>query len=305
MSFSALTVALASESHPELRAALEAEFRVVRLDDDPAGVRGLVVTSSQGISNARLQHYPDLEVIATLGVGLDRLDLAFIDKLGVRVANTPGVLDATVAEHAMALLLAVSRRICQADEFVRQGEWGKALFPLASGLSGKRCGIAGLGRIGSLIARRCEAFGLLIAYFGRHRQADVPYEYFEDLWAMAHECDILILSLPGGKETEGIVNAEVLHALGPDGLLVSIGRGSTLDEQALLEALEYGDLGAAALDVFADEPNVPQGLRDLPNVVLTPHLGSATKECRQAMVDMLLANLRAHFTGQPMPGLVG
>jgi lactate dehydrogenase-like 2-hydroxyacid dehydrogenase len=283
---------------------LQEEYRVLTLDDSVAGVRAMVCGASRGVSNDQLHRYPDLEILAVYGVGLDKVDLDYAAKRGLIVANTPGVLDDAVAEHALALTLAASRRICQADEYVRQGEWSHTVFPLSRGLSGKRCGILGLGRIGRGIARRAEAFGMEIAYHGRHHQPDAPCEYFDSLWSLATWSDILILSLTGGPETEGIVGEEILRALGPQGLLVNIARGSVVDEEALLEALEYGDLGGAALDVFRNEPHVPEGLLELPNVVLTPHLGSATQETRHAMAQSLLENLRAHFLGAPVPGRV-
>ena len=301
---SRIAVALATENHPSLREALEGEYRVTRLEDSVAGVRAVVCAASQGVPKDQLQRFPDLEMVAVFGVGLDKLDLDYARDRGLVLANTPGALDQAVAEHAMALMLAAARRICQADGFVREGEWGRATFPLGFGLSGKLCGIVGLGRIGREIARRAEAFGMTIAYHGRHQQDGVAYEYFESLWALATEADVLVLSLSAGPDTEGLINEEILRALGPHGLLVNVARGSVVDEAALVEALEFGDLGAAALDVFRDEPHLPEGLLTLPNVVLTPHLGSATEQARQAMVEMVLENLRAHFAERPLPGLV-
>ncbi len=299
-----ITVALANENHPLLRTALETEFSVPSLGQAGEETRALVVMASQGVVAETLERFPKLEMVSVFGVGLDKVDVADLKQRGLVVANTPGVLDEAVAEHAMALLLAASRKVVQADTFVREGEWPQAVFPLARGLRGQLCGIAGLGRIGRRIATLCEAFGMRIAYNGRQPQDDVSYEYFSDLWALANESDVLILALPGGSETKGAVNTEVIQALGPEGILVNIARGSVVDEEALIEALEYGDLGAAALDVFATEPHVAEALLGLPNVVLTPHLGSATEETRQAMVDMTLANLRAHFSGRSVPGKV-
>lgn len=299
-----VSVALLTDAYPALRDALESDFRVVDgQNEHPDEVRGVVVTASKGTSAEQLDRFPNLEVVAVYGVGLDKLDHRHLIARELVVANTPGVLDEAVAEHAMALLLTAARRVREADDFLRHGEWSKTAFPLARGLTGKRCGIVGLGRIGHEIARRAEVFGLEIAYHGRQRQEHVAYEYFQDLWALANESDILVLSLPGGPETEGLVNEEILRALGPEGLLVNIARGSVVDERALVEALEFGDLGGAALDVFWEEPSVPEALLALPNVVLTPHLGSATEECRQAMLDLTLENLRAHFSGRPLPGL--
>lgn len=299
-----ITVALANENHPLLRTALETEFSVPSLGQAGEETRALVVMASQGVVAETLERFPKLEMVSVFGVGLDKVDVADLKQRGLVVANTPGVLDEAVAEHAMALLLAASRKVVQADTFVREGEWPQAVFPLARGLRGQLCGIAGLGRIGRRIATLCEAFGMRIAYHGRQPQDDVSYEYFSDLWALANESDVLILALPGGSETKEAVNTEVIQALGPEGILVNIARGSVVDEEALIEALEYGDLGAAALDVFATEPHVAEALLGLPNVVLTPHLGSATEETRQAMVDMTLANLRAHFSGRSVPGKV-
>ena len=297
-----ITVALASENHPKLRSALEEEFAVPSLAEAGEETRALVVLASQGVVGETLERFPKLEMVSVFGVGLDKVDVTGLKARGLIVANTPGVLDEAVAEHALALLLAASRKVVQADTFVREGEWPQAVFPLARGLRGRLCGIVGLGRIGRRIATLVEAFGMQVAYHGRTEQTEVSYEYFSDLWALANEADVLILALPGGDETQGVVNTEVLQALGSEGILVNIARGSVVDEDALIEALEYGDLGAAALDVFATEPHVPEGLLGLPNVVLTPHLGSATEETRQAMVDMTLANLRAHFAGRSAPG---
>ena len=297
-------VALGSDSHPALTEALEAEFCVVPLKSANTETRALVVPASVGFEPEALEPLTALEMIAVFGVGLDKIDLRYATRRELVVANTKGALDDAVAEHALALLLAASRGICQADSFVREGEWPNSQFPLSLGLKGRRCGILGLGQIGRKIARLCQAFGAHIAYHGRRRQDDVDYEYFEDLWSLANESDILLLALPGGPETAGLVDSTIISALGPEGILVNISRGSVVDEAALVEALEYGDLGAAALDVFADEPHVLESLRSLHNVVLSPHIASATHQARQAMAAMTVENLKAHFQGRPVPGQV-
>lgn len=304
MNLSQIPISLFTESVPGLRKALEAEFRVIPGDGDLAQIRGAVVSASQEVSVELLERCPNLEIVAVYGVGLEQLDHRYLFARELVLAHTPGVLDETVAELALALMLTATRRVREADEFVRHGEWEERIFPLTRGLNKRRCGIAGLGRIGRKIAQRAEVFGLQISYFGRRHQDDVGYPYFDDLWALAVESDILVIALPGGSETAGMVNQEIIRALGPDGLLVNIGRGSIIDEEALIEALQFGDLGGAALDVFGDEPNVPEALRVLPNVVLTPHIGSATEDCRQAMLELTLANLRAHFSGRTVPGKV-
>ena len=301
---SKIKLALANENHPLLRSALEQEYDVSTLAEAGLETRALVVTAYQGAVAETIERFPRLEMVAVFGVGTDRVDLEDLKKRGLVVANTPGTLDEAVAEHALALLLAASRKLVAADAFVREGEWPQTVFPLARGLGGRRCGIVGLGRIGHRIAKLAEAFGMTICYHGRTQQPDVTYQYFSDLWALANESDVLVLALPGGPESQGIIDAEVLQALGPEGILVNIARGSVVDEEALVEALEYGDLGAAALDVFATEPHVSPGLLKLPNVVLSPHIASATENSRHAMAEMTVANLRAHFAGNPIPGIV-
>ncbi|MCA9777284.1 MAG: 2-hydroxyacid dehydrogenase, partial [Candidatus Eremiobacteraeota bacterium] len=255
------------------------------------------------VSSDELDRFPNIELVAVFGVGLDGLDLEHLHSRKLLLANTPSVLDDSVAEHAMALMLAASRKIREADEFIRDGRWGKEIFPLAHGLRGKRCGIVGLGGIGHKIATLAKVFGLELAYHGRRRQENVAYKYFDKLIDLAKESDILVLALPGGEETQGIVNRAVLQALGAQGLLINIARGSVVDEEALVQTLQTGELGAAALDVYSNEPNISNELSLIPNVVLTPHIGCATYEARRAMSEFTMENLRAHFSGQPIPGL--
>jgi lactate dehydrogenase-like 2-hydroxyacid dehydrogenase len=220
---------------------------------------------------------------------------------GIAVTHTPSVLNDDVADLALGLMLAVARRIPQADRFVRDGRWPAGPMPLARKVSGSRLGIVGLGRIGQAIARRAEAFGMRIAYTARSEKPGLAYPYFPTPQALAAQVDFLIVITPGGAATRKLIDAQVLKALGPQGYLINVARGSVVDEQALIEALQDGGIAGAALDVFENEPDVPQALRSLDNVVLTPHTASATAQTRQAMANLVLDNLRAHFAGQPLP----
>lgn len=247
-----------------------------------------------------MESLPKLEVVASFGVGYDGIDVEAAAARGVRVTNTPGVLDDCVAEMTVGLMIALAHRIPQADRYVREGRWLAGNFPLTAELTGARAGILGLGRIGRAIARRLEAFRMEIAYHGRREQTDVPYRYFADLEAMAREVDWLVVIAPGSAATQGIVSRRVMEALGPEGCLVNVARGSLVDEPAMVDLLRSGRLGGAALDVFADEPRVPEALLALENVVLSPHQGSATHRTRRAMGDLVVANLRAHKRGEPL-----
>lgn len=263
-------------------------------------VRGLVTSGSVGADRGLIEALPKLEIISSFGVGYDPIDIACAKERKVIVTNTPDVLTDDVADTAMALLLAMMRRIPQGDQFVRQGQWPKAKFPLTDKLGGKVMGVLGLGRIGQAIARRAEPFGVEIRYTGPRRKTDSPYRYYDSLVAMAKDVDILMISCPGGKTTEGIVDAGVIAALGPQGYLVNIARGSVVDEPALVKALVDGQLAGAGLDVFADEPHVPEALFALDSVALAPHVGSATHATRRAMGELVLNNLSAHFAGKPV-----
>ena len=201
----------------------------------------------------------------------------------------------------MGLVIAGLRRVVAGDRYVRAGRWLQAPFPLGVALKGKTLGIVGLGRIGKAIAKRAAAFDMDISYFGRHKQNDVTYKFYDKLVDMAASVDFMVVICPGGAETKGIVNAEVIKALGKKGALINVARGSVVDEVALVKALKDGTLGAAGLDVFADEPKVPEELFTMENVTLLPHLGSATHETRKAMADLVVANLRAHLKGEKLP----
>jgi lactate dehydrogenase-like 2-hydroxyacid dehydrogenase len=242
---------------------------------------------------------PKLEIIACFGVGVDGVDLEAARKRGVIVTNTPEVLDECVADLAMGLTLATVRRISLGDRYVRAGSWLKGPMPFTRKIGGKTMGILGYGRIGKAIAKRAEAFGMHIVYHGRHQQSGVAHRYYSSLTEMARDCDVLMAICPGGPATRHIVNAEVLQALGPEGTLINVARGSVVDEQALVKALAEGSLGAAGLDVFESEPGVPEALFGMDQVVLQPHVASATHETRKAMGDLTVDNLRAHFAGKP------
>ena len=247
---------------------------------------------------------PQLEIIANFGVGYDSIDTAAARARNIRVTNTPNVLNDAVAEITLGLMIALARRIPQADQYVRQGRWPSGNFPLLTELNGKTVGILGLGRIGKEIAVRCQAMKMRVVYHGRHRQPDEPFIYYDKLVDMARDSDWLVLIAPGGKATEKIVGRDVLEALGPEGFLVNVARGTLVDEAALLELLQARKLGGAALDVFEKEPQVPEGFFALDNVVLSPHQGSATHQTRNKMGDLVVANLVAHFAGEPLPSAV-
>jgi len=243
---------------------------------------------------------PNLEIIAGFGVGYDNIDIKTARARNIRVTNTPDVLNVAVAELAIGLMIALSRRIPQADQHVRQGKWPSANMPPSSELAGKTVGILGLGRIGKEIANRAQAMKMRVVYHGRKRQASEPHVFYDSLVDMARDSDWLVIIAPGGKGTERMVSREVLEALGPEGMLVNIARGTLVDEAAMLELLQNGGLGGAALDVFEKEPHVPEAFFALDNVVLSPHQGSATHQTRDAMGALLVANLDAHFAGKPL-----
>jgi lactate dehydrogenase-like 2-hydroxyacid dehydrogenase len=234
-------------------------------------------------------------------VGYDGVPVDYCRQRGIMVAHTPDVLTDDVADVATALVLMTARGFVAADRFVRSGQWLSGAPPLTTCLGGKKAGVLGLGRIGRAIARRLEAMGMSIAYTTRRPQPDVPWRHVPDLRALAAEVDFLIVACPGGPATSKLVDANVLAALGPKGTLVNIARGSIVDEPALVAALQAGTIRGAGLDVFAAEPNVPAALLALDNVVLLPHVGSATRETRQAMADLCRANLDAWFAGKPVP----
>ena len=288
--------------------ALDARFVLHRLWEqaDPAAylatvgprIRGMAVSTLAGrVDAASFDALPALEIVANFGVGYDNIDAAAAAARGIVVTNMPGVLDEEVADLTIGLLLATLRRIPQADRYVRDGHWPDGPFPLSPTLRGRRIGLLGLGAIGKAVARRLEGFGVAIAYHGRTRQVGVAYDYHDSPVALAAACDVLIVIVPGGAATRHLVDAAVLAALGPEGVFINVARGSVVDQAALVAALRDGVIGGAGLDVFADEPNVPEELRAMSQVVLLPHIGSASRDTRAAMGQLVVDNLTSWFDG--------
>lgn len=308
-SFSQVEILVAGPLLPALMDALESTFKVRKLwlaketgeniAEYGPNIRGLVTSFVHGADTALLAQLPNLEMIASYGVGLDRVDLDTVRRRNIVLSNTPDISE-PVADIAITLLLAVTRRLCQADAFVKAGRWAKEAFPFGVELRGRTCGIVGLGRIGRAVALRAKAFGMKIAYYGPTAKTDVDYPYYNDLTELAKAVDVLVLALPGGDQTRHIVDERVLSALGPKGFLINVARGSVLDEAALIRKLQAGELAGAGLDVFEEEPLANSPLMTMENVVLLPHIGSATFETRHAMGDTVMANLKAHFSGQPV-----
>lgn len=290
--------------------ALDRDFTVHKLWDAPDAqtfmrevapkVRALVITGIGGFTRAHLDALPALEIVACFGTPHGTVDMAAAAERRIAVTATPDVIAPAVADLALGLLLAVTRRIPEGDRFVRAGQWLSSAPPAGRSLGGKMCGIIGLGQIGLGIARRAEAFGMTPCYYGP-RSKEVPYRYYADLEEMAQAADCLIVSCPETSQTRKLVDARILKALGPDGFLVNVARGAIVDEHALIAALAERGIAGAGLDVYWDEPQVPQALLDMDQVVLAPHIGSTTREIRDERSQKLIANLHAHFAGQPVP----
>ncbi|TAM85707.1 MAG: 2-hydroxyacid dehydrogenase [Candidimonas sp.] len=260
-----------------------------------ANITGIATNAPVGVPPGLLDRLPALKVISSRGVGMDKVDLARANTLGIQVAGSFGVLNGCVADMAMALILDTARQVSAADRYVRSGKWAHQRYPLTTRVYGKKLGIVGLGQIGSLIARRAAGFDMEIAYTSRRAHSDTPHRYFESARALAQWCDFLVVVVPGGAATRHLISREVLDALGPEGYLVNIARGSVVDEAALIEALASRRIAGAALDVYEHEPHIPEALSALDNVVLSPHAGSATRETRTAMDDLVVDNLRAYY----------
>jgi len=292
------------EITPQMQARLEPVFTLhstSRMDDVPgflaaegASIPYVLTDGHNGVPRAWMDGLPALKLISNYGVGYDAIDVGLSRQRGVMVTHTPGVLSDEVATTALMLMLAAYRNLLAGDSHVRSGGWVRdGNMALSRSADHRRVGILGLGRIGLALAKKLEPFHAEISYHNRSER-DVPYRYCPDLVTMAGESDVLFIVTPGGAGTQGLVNREVIDALGPDGMLVNVSRGSVVDEPALVAALAEGRLGAAGLDVFADEPNVPAELIAMDNVVLTPHIGSATIETRRAMGDLVVDNLLQH-----------
>ncbi len=295
--------------HPFYRQALDSLYTVHDRthETDPQAfaalaprILGVAGTGEALVPGSLLRQLPQARVVSVFGVGYDGVDVSAAIEQGIPVTHTPGVLTDDVADLAMGLVLAVGRQIALADQFVRAGRWPEGPLALGRKVSGARMGIVGMGRIGQAIAQRAQAFGMSIAYTARSPKSDLPHRYFPDAASLASQSDFLVVITPGGAGTRHLINAQVLQALGPQGFLINVARGSVVDEQALIEALTQGTIAGAGLDVFADEPRVPSALWAMPQVVLTPHMASATAQTRQAMADLAFANMRAAIEGQAL-----
>ena len=309
---SAHVLAVAKPS-PLLAPRLAAAFTVHAIDTTlPAVVssamapqiRAIFASGESKVTADLIAQLPALEIISVMGVGYDGIDVAAAKAHGVMVTHTPDVLNDDVADLAIALMLSAARQLPAADRYVRAGLWPQGPMPLARKMSGSRIGIVGMGRIGQAIAQRALAFNMTVAYTARSAKPALPWAYLPDAVSLAAVSDFLVVITPGGAGTRKLINAEVLAALGASspqkGILVNVARGSVVDEAALIEALEQGVIAGAGLDVFEAEPNVPERLRALPQVVLVPHIGSATGQTRQAMADLAFDNLQCQLSGQPV-----
>ena len=303
-------IIITARGHAGTMATLQNEFTAHLLSDAPdrnaflkqhaAAVRGLATFGPMAVDGKLMDALPKLEIISNFGVGVDAINLDDARKRSIIVTNTPDVLNEAVADTAIALVLNTVRKFPQSEVYLRGGNWAsRGPYPLTVDIGGKILGVLGLGRIGEAIAKRAQACGMKIRYHNRNRK-DVAYPYDPDAATLAKNSDVLIVVTPATAETARIINAKVLDALGPEGYLVNIARGSVVDEPVLLRYLQERKIAGAGLDVFADEPRVPPEFFGLDNAVLFPHVGSATVETRKAMGDLQIENLRRHFAGKPV-----
>ena len=287
-----------------MQAVIDQRIQPVHLLDPNASIptgsyQSILIRSNTKLPIELIDRLPQLAMVATCGVGYDNLPMEHLKQKGIKATNTPGVLNDAVCELAIGMMLGLLRRIPEAHEFVKSAAWSKGLFTVTTTLAGKCVGIAGMGRIGQDLAKRLEPFKVKIAYTGPSQKA-LSYDYHPNIKALALACDILFLACPASPETEKMVNADVLDSLGPEGYLVNIARGSVVDEEALLVALQQKRIAGAALDVFESEPNPNPGFLNIDNVLLTPHIGSATSETRQLMTNLAIDNLEAFYNQQPL-----
>lgn len=280
---------------------LDAKDKAAFVEEVGGKIRAIAIAyTANKVDGAFLQQFPKLEQISSFGVGYDHIDAKWAGEHGIVVTNTPEVLNEEVADTALGLLLCTVREFPQAERFLRAGKWPQGQYPLTKAtLRNRTVGMVGMGRIGKAIARRLEAFGVPVVYHSRNPQPGVAYKYYPKLIDMAHDVDTLMVIVPGGPATANMINAEVLKALGPQGVLVNMARGSVVDEPALIEALKNRTIYSAGLDVFAKEPQVPKELMDLEHIVLFPHLGSSTEVTRAAMDQLVVDNILAWVAGKP------
>jgi len=257
------------------------------------------VATASWVCDERVYDLRSIKIIAAFGVGVEGINFLETKRKGIKVTNTPGVLNDAVADIAIALILTTMRNIINAEKFVRNNSWEKGPFPPSHSLAGKTLGIVGLGRIGDAIVHRALPFKMKIAYHNRSIK-NLPYTYYPSILELADNSDILLCVLPGGEGTRQIIDGQVLQALGPEGIFINVGRGTSVDEKALMAALADGSIAGAGLDVLANEPHVPEPFRKMDNVVLLPHIGSATFETRAEMGDLLINNLEAYFSSKPL-----
>jgi lactate dehydrogenase-like 2-hydroxyacid dehydrogenase len=294
-------LALAELKPQDMADQLHDQYEVVREIGTAANVEVVLTSGNIGLTGAQMAQLPGLRLIAVNGVGVDAVDLAEARRRGIAVTTTPDVLSLAVAELALGLALAAGRKIAEGDRFVRAGQWAaKGKLALGSSVLARRAGILGYGRIGRKLADLLRGMGMQVLYTARREVPGAPDGYRADARALARDCDLLFVTVAGGAETRGLVDADVLAALGPAGILVNVARGPVVDAGALAQALQAGSIAGAGLDVFDDEPQVPHSLLQAPGCVLTPHIGSATTDARRAMAQQVLDNIAAHFAGRPL-----
>jgi lactate dehydrogenase-like 2-hydroxyacid dehydrogenase len=289
------------ESKVNLHYYLDAKDKAALIKDVGAKIGAIALAyTSDKVDGPFLSQFPNLKQVSSFGVGYDHVDAKWAGEHGIVVTNTPDVLNEEVADTALGLLLCTLREFPQADRYLRAGKWPKAPYPLTKAtLQGRTVGMVGMGRIGKAIARRLEAFNAKVVYHSRNPQTGVSYKYYPKLVDMARDVDTLMVIVPGGAATRNLINAEVLKALGPQGVVINMARGSVIDEPALIEALRNRTIYSAGLDVFVNEPQVPQELIDMDHVVLLPHVGSASEATRAAMDQLVVDNILAWAAGKP------